>query len=213
LGRHGEYRDAEDLILCNMDDELETDQSSVALVSLYFHSADKGKLKNLLEDERVVRRIPIPGLLLCARLLGPDDLPRGAETYLASTLTAVPRFSGRMNAISVAAARGWKLNDAEALISDGSHTFQYAGHRAIEEGLEVSFTPSLDSKSSGELGTTLKMTLRYPATPPIQIVLTRETRDEVAVNDQRGSGRFPLFGGSLTGSSRSREGQGMYRIQ
>ena len=118
-----------------------------------------------------------------------------------------------MNAISVAAARGWKLNDAEALISDGSHTFQYAGHRAIEEGLEVSFTPSLDSKSSGELGTTLKMTLRYPATPPIQIVLTRETRDEVAVNDQRGSGRFPLFGGSLTGSSRSREGQGMYRIQ
>ena len=213
LGRHGEYRDAEDLILCNMDDELETDQSTVALVSLYFHSADKSKLKNLLEDERVVRRIPIPGLLLCARLLGPEDLPRGAETYLASTLTAVPRSSGRMNAISVAAARGWKLNDAEALISDGSHTFQYAGHRAIEEGLEVSFTPSLDSKSSGELGTTLKMTLRYPATPPIQIVLTRETRDEVAVNDQRGSGRFPLFGGSLSGSSRSREGQGMYRIQ
>lgn len=213
LGRHEEYRDAEDLILCNMDDELETDQSSVALVSLYFHSADKSKLKNLLEDERVVRRIPIPGLLLCARLLGPDDLPRGAETYLASTLTAVPRSSGRMNAISVAAARGWKLNDAEALISDGSHTFQYAGHRAIEEGLEVSFTPSLDSKSSGELGTTLKMTLRYPATPPIQIVLTRETRDEVALNDQRGSSRFPLFGGSLSGSSRSREGQGMYRIQ
>lgn len=213
LGRHGEYRDAEDLILCNMDDELEIDQSSVALVSLYFHSADKRKLKNLLEDERVVRRIPIPGLLLCARLLGPSDLPRGAETYLASTLTAVPRSSGRMNAISVAAARGWKLNDAETLISDGSKTFQYAGHRAIEEGLEVSFTPSLDSKSSGELGTTLKMTLRYPSTPPIQIVLTRETRDEVAVNDQRGSGRLPLFGSSLLGSSRSREGQGMYRIQ
>ena len=43
LGRHAEYRDAEDLILCNMDEQLETEQSTVALVSLYFHSADKGE--------------------------------------------------------------------------------------------------------------------------------------------------------------------------
>lgn len=211
LGRHAEYRDAEDLILCNMDDQLETEQSTVALVSLYFHSADKRKLKNLLEDEAVVRRIPIPGLLLCARLLGPNDLPRGAETYLASTLTAVPRSSGRMNAISVAAARGWKLNDAEASISDGTHTFQYAGHRAIEEGLEVSFTPSLESRSDGEMGKTLRMTLRYPATPPIQIVLSVDDRNDEAVNENRGSGRFPLFSGSLSG--RTRTGQRMYRIQ
>lgn len=211
LGRHAEYRDAEDLILCNMDDQLETEQSTVALVSLYFHSADKRKLKSLLEDETVVRRIPIPGLLLCARLLGPNDLPRGAETYLASTLTAVPRSSGRMNAISVAAAKSWKLNDAQASISDGTHTFQYAGHRAIDEGLEVSFTPSLESRSDGDVGKTLRMTLRYPATPPIQIVLTVDDRDEVALSDKSGSGRFPLFGGSLTG--RPRTTQRMYRIQ
>ncbi len=213
LGRHEEYRDAEDLILCNMDDQLETDQSTIALVSLYFHSGDKNKLKNVLEDTAIVRRIPIPGLLLCARLLGRDNLPRGAETYLASTLTAVPRSSGRMNAISVAASRGWKLNDAEASISDGSHKFQYAGHRAIEEGLEVSFTPSLESRSDGEMGQTLRMTLRYPSTPPIQIVLTQDDRDDVAINDQRGSGRFPLFSGGMSGSSRARDGQRPYRIR
>ena len=211
LGRHAEYRDAEDLILCNMDDGLETEQSSVALVSLYFHSADKPRLKRLLEDEAIVKRIPIPGLLLCARLLGPDDLPRGAETYLASTLTAVPRTSGRMNAISVAAARSWKLSDAEASISDGTHTFQYAGHRVIDEGLEVSFTPALESRSDGEVGTTLRMTLQYPSTPAIRIVLAQDDRDEVAVNDQRGSSRLPLFGGSLPG--RPRQSQKMYRIQ
>ena len=213
LGRHEEYRDAEDLILCNMDDQLETEQSTVALVSLYFHSGEKPKLKHLLEDAAVVKRIPIPGLLLCARLLGPTDLPHGAEAYLASTLTAVPRSSGRMNAISVAAAKGWKLSDAEASISDGSHRFQYAGHRSIEEGLEVNFTPSLDSRSDGEMGKTLRMTLRYPSTPPIQVVLTRDERDDLAVNDQRGSGRFPLFGGGFSGAVRPREGQRMYRIQ
>jgi len=211
LGRHAEYRDAEDLLLCNMDDGLEVEQSSVALVSLYFHSADKPRLKRLLEDGAVVQRIPIPGLLLCARLLGPNDLPRGAETYLASTLTAVPRTSGKMNAISVAAARGWKLNDAEASISDGSHTFQYAGHRAIEEGLEVSFTPALESRSDGEVGTTLRMTLKYPSTPAIRIVMASDDRDEVAVNDQRAPGRLPLFSGSLPG--RPRQSQRLYRIQ
>jgi hypothetical protein len=212
LGRHAEYRDAEDLILCNMDEALETEQSSIALVSLYFHSEDKPRLKRLLEDGAIVRRIPIPGLLLCARLLGPNDLPRGAETYLASTLTAVPRSSGRMNAISVAAARGWKLNDAEASISDGTHTFQYAGHRAIEEGLEVNFTPSLESRSQGDVGRTLRMTLKYPSTPAIRIVLSPESRDKVAFDDTRGSGRFPLFGGALSGG-RGRDGQPMYRIQ
>jgi hypothetical protein len=213
LGRHAEYRDAEDLILCNMDEQLETEQSTVALVSLYFHSSDKVKLKSLLDDEQIVRRIPIPGLLLCAKLLGPDELPERANTYLASTLTAVPRSSGRMNAISVAAARGWKLNDAETTISDGNHTFQYAGHRTVEEGLEVSFTPSLNSRTDGELGKTLRMTLQYPSTPAIRVVLGQDEQDGDQPDEQRGSGRFPLFGGSIPAVNRSRDGQRTYRVQ
>ena len=213
LGRHAEYRDAEDLILCNMDDELETEQSTVALVSLYFHSEDKGKLKSLLADEKIVRRIPIPGLLLCAKLLGPEQIPAQANTYLASTLTAMPRTSGRMNTISVAAARGWKLNDAEATISDGSRTFQYAGHRAVEEGLEVSFTPSLNSRTDGDVGKTLRMTLQYPATPAIRVVLSQEVEEDVIPDDQRGSGRISLFGGSLSRAVPQRDGERMYRVQ
>ena len=208
LGRHEEYRDAEDLILCNMDEQLETEQSTVALVSLYFHSADKEKLKSLLDDEQMVRRIPIPGLLLCAKLLGPEEIPARASTYLASTLTAVPRTSGRTNAISVAAARGWKLNDAETTISDGSRTFQYAGHRSVEDGQEVSFTPSLNSRTDGELGKTLRMTLQYPATPAIRVVLMQDEPDDDAASDQRGSGRFPLFG-----TSRPRDDGRTYRVQ
>ncbi len=213
LGRHAEYRDAENLILCNMDDDLETEQSTVALVSLYFHSADKTKLKSLLDDEKIVRRIPIPGLLLCAKLLGPENVPARASTYLASTLTAVPRPSGRMNAISVAAARGWKLNDAETTIFDGSATFQYAGHRAVEDGLEMSFTPSLNSRTEGELGKTLRMTLQYPATPAIRVVLTQEAHAENSTSDQRNSSRFNLFGSSIPSSIRVRDEQRTYRIK
>ncbi len=213
LGRHAEYRDAEDLILCNMDEQLETEQSTVALVSLYFHSAEKAKLQALLDDEQIVRRIPIPGLLLCARLLGPEELPSRASAYLASTLTAVPRMSGRMNAISVAAARGWKLNDAETTITDGSRTFQYAGHRTVEDGLELSYTPSLNSRTDGDLGKTLRMTLQYPATPAIRVVLSQDEQDDTTADDQRGTGRFPLFSGGLSGSTRTRDGQRTYRVQ
>ena len=148
------------------------------------------------------------------KLLGPEEIPARASTYLASTLTAVPRTSGRMNAISVAAARGWKLNDAETTISDGSRTFQYAGHRSVEDGLEVSFTPSLNSRTDGDLGKTLRMTLQYPATPAIRVVLAQDDEDDdEAANDQRGSGRFPLFGGALSGANRARDEQRTYRVQ
>ena len=180
---------------------------------LYFHSADKAKLKSLLDDEQIVRRIPIPGLLLCAKLLGPEEIPERASTYLASTLTAVPRSSGRMNAISVAAARGWKLNDAETTISDGSRTFQYAGHRAVDDGLEVSFTPSLNSRTDGDLGKTLRMTLQYPSTPAIRVVLGQDEQEDTSANDQRDSGRFPLFGAALPAVTRPRDGQRTYRVQ
>jgi hypothetical protein len=118
-----------------------------------------------------------------------------------------------MNAISVAAARGWKLNDAETTISDGSRTFQYAGHRAVEEGLEVSYTPSLNSRTDGDLGKTLRMTLQYPATPAIRVVLTQDDPDDASSKDERSSGRFPLFGGGLSGANRSRDGQQTYRVQ
>ncbi len=212
LGRHERYRDAEDLILCNVDEDLETEQSTVALVSLYFHSADRPKLKRLLNDETIVRRIPVPGLLLCARLLGPDDLPKGAATYLASTLTAVPRSSGRTSAISVAAARGWKLNDADVTISDGSRTFEYAGHRQLDEGTEVSFAPSLDSRTDGEPGKELKMTVRYPGTPPIRVVLLEsETSMDPPANDARGN-RLPILSNAF-GTSRTRESNRIFRIQ
>jgi hypothetical protein len=213
LGRHQEYRDAEDLILCNLDDRLEIEQSSVALASLYFHSEDKPRLSRLLRDDTVVRRIPIPALLLCAKMLGPEELPDSAESYLASTLTAIPRRSGRMNAISIAAASGWKLNDAEIRIHDGDRSFEYAGHRSLEDGVEVSFIPSLDSPTEGEPGRTLEMTLKYPATPPIQVVLIEDPKFEGATSAKSPQPRFPLFGPGLGGVIQARDSQRLYRIQ
>jgi len=194
LGRHKRYTAAEELILCNVDEQLETEQSSVALASLYYHSGDRQRLVSLLEEREMVQRIPIPALLLCAKLLGGEQLPAAASEQLASTLTAVPRVTGRTISISVAAAAGWKLADAEASISDGSRMFEYSGHRDLEDRVEVSFAPSLKSSATGDTGNSLKLVLHYPQTPEVLVLLREDTRpaDGQGQRNRKG-GLLPAF--------------------
>ncbi|MFN5898557.1 MAG: tetratricopeptide repeat protein, partial [Planctomyces sp.] len=194
LGRHRRYTAAEELILCNVDEQLETEQSSVALASLYYHSGDRQQLSKLLDEREMVQRIPIPALLLCAKLLGSENLPAAASEQLASTLTAVPRIVGRTSSISVAAAPGWKLADAEASISDGARRFEYSGHRDLEDRVEVSFSPSLNSPATGDPGNSLKLVLHYPQTPEVTVLLREDSRPaERSAPRNRNSGLLPAF--------------------
>lgn len=201
LSRHGRHSEAEELILCNVDEQLEVEQSTVALVSLYYHSENRRQLRGMLADAAVLRRIPIPGLLLCARMLGSDELPRPALDHLSTSLSAIPRASGRGSSIAVAAAVAWKLNDASAVISDGSRTFEYAGHRETAEGMEASFSPSLSSGSAGPPGDTLRMTLRYPGTPRIELTLAEDLNAGAGVDRgrRRNPGLLPAFVPGLAG--------------
>ncbi len=201
LSRHGRHSEAEELILCNVDEQLEVEQSTVALVSLYYHSENRRQLRGMLADATVLRRIPIPGLLLCARMLGSDELPRPALDHLSTSLSAIPRASGRGSSIAVAAAVAWKLNDASAVISDGSRTFEYAGHRETAEGMEASFSPSLSGGSAGPPGDTLRMTLRYPGTPRIELTLAEDLNAGAGVDRgrRRNPGLLPAFVPGLAG--------------
>jgi hypothetical protein len=97
----------------------------------------------------------------------------------------------------------WKLNDATATISDGNRTFEYSGHREVEDRMEVSFSPSLSTPSSGDTGETLEMTLRYPGTPKIEVVLGEDdVRENTGTTRNRAPGLFPTFvpgiGGAMT---------------
>lgn len=198
LGRHQQFQNAEDRILCNLDYELENEQSSVALVSLYYHSDNKSRLAELLDDDAILARVPIPGLLLCARSLGSDQLPVRAQKYLSSTLVATRRSTGRVNSIAVAAASGWKLNDADAMISDGRVIYHSAGYRPTARGLEANFVTRLDGQQGGdgipdaELHKTLRITLNYPGTPAIHVVMSDGDSD-------RGPGYGSGQGGVTTG--------------
>lgn len=212
LGRHQKFSEAEDLILCNLDFDLETDQSTVALVSLYYHGEDRTRLAQLLDDPSVLSRVPIPGLLLCARLLGPSRFPKKAETYLASTIQATRRQSARMNSVSVAANSSWKLNDSDSRIQIGKTVFHSAGYRPTARGVEVNFVTEFDGASEAGDGDLVRLTLNYPNMPAIRIVLLpeEETRD-VVPNSITSVRRNLVFGGSLPGVT-GLSGARLYRI-
>jgi hypothetical protein len=195
LGRHQRFDDAENLILCNLDDQLESDQSSVALVSLYYHSENRSGLAKLLDDDRILQRLPVPGLLLCARMLGPGRLPQKAENVLTSSIQATRRNSGRVSSIAVAATPAWKLSDANAEIQDGETTLHSAGKRDTAQGVEINFVTSLDTSPDSLRGETLKMTLNYPSTPAIHLVLVPEQEpDLLESSNAQPARRRTLFG-------------------
>lgn len=172
LGRHSRFDDAEELILCNLDEDEESRQSRVALASLYYHSEDKIKLADLLKDPQVVHDVPIPGLLLSARLLGADQVPDTARNYLATTLSASVRRMGRGRAVTLAAGPGWKIRDANPVVASGPTQFRGGRFRATGPGDQANFF----SDSSAELSDAndLRVTLNYPGTPAITITLNAQ---------------------------------------
>ncbi|MCA9050904.1 MAG: tetratricopeptide repeat protein [Planctomycetaceae bacterium] len=173
LGQHKRFTHAEELILCNLDEDQEPGQSRVALVSLYYHSGEKQKLAALLDDPQIVRDVPIPGLLLSCRLLA-GNVPPAAQQYLASSLSAFGRSSGRRGTVSLSASPAWKLQDAQARLSSGMTEFQTIGCRTAPHGVHAEF--AVDSERDTETAVadaeSLKMTLTYPATPAIHVTLT-----------------------------------------
>ncbi len=172
LGRHAMHRDAEDMILCNLDDQLETSQSTIALVSLYYHGNDRTRLSKLLEDEQVSGAVPIPGLLLCARLLGSDELPRPAAARLASSLKAEVRPGLRSDTVVLRAAAAWKLRDAQPRLAMGgqeSATSEF--HQAAEDVIAEFRVSSADGAGSDHH---VDLTLTYPGIPPIRVSLSPE---------------------------------------
>ena len=170
LGRHAQHRAAEDLILCNLDDQLETSQSMIALVSLYYHSGDRIRLAKLLQDRRVVSAVPIPGLLLCARLLGSDDLPGPASNRLVSSLKAEYRPGIRGAVVVLRAAAGWKLQDSHPQIALAGAQSVSAEFRQTAGDVIAEF--KLDTTDGRRTDYQTDLTLQYPGIPRVRMTLS-----------------------------------------
>lgn len=164
LNRHKRTTDAEDAILRNLDVALEDQQSSIALVSLYYHNGERTKLSKVLGDEKIVARIPIPGLLLCSTALTEDKFPAVAKRRIAASLSATTVTRGGTSSIAVRSTPDWKLADAKVAMQVGQQTVHQL-QKPSPEALEGRLT------SAAGKGEVVVVTLNYPGTPTIQLHL------------------------------------------
>ena len=164
LNRHSEHTSAEDAILRNLDVDLEQNQSSIALVSLYYHTKNEQKLAKILENKAIVARVPIPGLLLAATLLESDKFPTPARHRIASSLRATTETRFGREAIVLRTTPDWKLADARIAMVSGEENIPAPRVHSSPRGIEIRFPLT---KSVQEQDYVVK--LNYPQTPEIQL--------------------------------------------
>ena len=174
LGRHQQYQTAEDAILRNLDVDLETPQSTVALVSLYYHSGNCDRLAAMLSRDEVVKLVPVPGLLLSAGLIGGEALPDAATDRLTRTLYAYRDERFGPHQIALRGTHDWKLADAELNLSAGGQRLIESRARAGREAMILRFATEDSDDGNARPRVTrdpLVLTLNYPDAPDIRIHL------------------------------------------
>lgn len=174
LLKHGHIAEAEDAILRNLDVNLESQQSLVALLAVYQVSQDTRKLVDRLSQPEIANRIPAPLLLECVGVLGTGNVPQATVGVLLGSLQAdFDRHFGPDD-FYLEAAPGWQFDRAElALIQGGTKTGEPAVsieadrhkarfHRVAEVGSVLN-----PMKRPGAIAISLK----YPETAPMHIHL------------------------------------------
>lgn len=95
LEKHGELKDAEDAILRNIDIDLETTRSTVALVGMYYRQHQSEKLAQALANEDTLKALPIVSLMqAAAELAQTHPVPPATIQRLRSSLRVAvePKF-------------------------------------------------------------------------------------------------------------------------
>ncbi|WP_237225602.1 hypothetical protein [Rubinisphaera sp. JC750] len=109
LQKAGRVADAEDAILRNLDVELETEQSTVALLGFYYDTNDTQKLAKYLADEKVLARVPPPVLIRFASRLKQEETPGLIYTALASSMKIEPQVGFGNDSIMLTCHPVWKI--------------------------------------------------------------------------------------------------------
>ena len=125
LERNHQIDAAEDAILCNLDIGLETQNSRVFQLALYYHSDQRGKLAKVLDDRQIVAELPMSALIRCAALLGEDDTPDHVTQLVAQSIQGQARMTFGADDFMLTVAPSWQLDIAEMkLISNGESISQ-----------------------------------------------------------------------------------------
>lgn len=124
LQKYQQHDEAEEAILRNLDVDLETNQSSVALLSLYYATNDKTKMMAQLNQPKIVQAVPVPTLIQCAMFLGAERMPPVAASQIASSLYVYPQLHFGADDLVIASTGNWHLHmsNAELIMANKTYT-------------------------------------------------------------------------------------------
>ncbi len=179
LADTGQHADAEDAILTNIDSNLERPRSLVHLLSLYYRTGDLEKVAERLADPRVCEVLPVPVLLRCAARLDRGHVPLAVQRQLAGSLRVTPTRVFGLDDLVITVSRGWQFDEARLVLSlDGKPTRIRPKLVRHNDQLTATFA------GVGEFGNPLSanprmpvatLTLEYPDTPRVRLVLGRDS--------------------------------------
>ena len=165
LMRDGQIAKAEDAVLRNLDSELESEQSEVALLAVYSRGGDPAKILARLDDRALVHRTPIPILLRCAARLEGQTLPRPVAERLQSSLHA---YVSRDDLVVVADS-AWNLRDAMFAVDESSQIRPQM--QVAERTVTVRLPQVASAAQTGEANGHVTVMLKYDADFTVKLAL------------------------------------------
>ncbi|OYW20141.1 MAG: hypothetical protein B7Z55_07725 [Planctomycetales bacterium 12-60-4] len=193
------FDDAEDAILRNLDVELETAQSRIALVTLYCEANDRTKLAARLSDIEIVKELPARLLAQCAEQLGETNSPPLLAQVLERSLQASPRYNLGRDDLVIQATSNWQLERAKIRLTWGDGAFVNPRLATQNDATIATFEGIGEFSALGGRSESreLTLTLDYPDSAPLKLTLHISGSDpsvmENATSALLAGRRYPVY--------------------
>ncbi|QDV15851.1 hypothetical protein Pan153_04700 [Gimesia panareensis] len=181
LQKYQQTEEAEEAILRNLDVDLETRQSSVALLSLYYKTNNKQKMMAQLNQSKIVKSVPVPTLIQCAMFLGADKMPPVATAQIESSLYVYPQLHFGADDIVIASTGNWHLHLSQAELLMANKTYSRprlaSGQNEVHARFERVAEFGNPFANSGLANAQPKLRLKYPDGSSLELMLASTTQE------------------------------------
>lgn len=181
LQKYQQPEEAEEAILRNLDVDLETQQSSIALLSLYYRTNNKQKMMAHLNQPEIVKAVPVPTLIQCAMFLGADKMPPVATAQIESSLYVYPQLHFGADDIVIASSGNWHLHLSQAELVMAQKTYTRPRLASDKNEIHARFERVAEFgnpfANSGLANAQPKLRLKYPDGSSLELMLASSTQD------------------------------------
>lgn len=185
LQKYQQHDAAEEAILRNLDVDLETNQSSVALLSLYYATNNKQKMMAQLNQPKIVQAVPVPTLIQCAMFLGTERTPPIATAQIESSLYVYKQLHFGADDIVIASTGNWHLHMSQAELVMANKKYANprlaSGKNQIHARFERVAEFGNPFGTSNRVASQPKLRLKYPDGSSLELKLASAPQDRTTV--------------------------------